>query len=96
MGYADGTADHIGYGKNFEDLIGRYAQFMAFPQVVFDAVIATQYHGSNQTKHLLGGYVKRPFLVGLVIQTPESFDYFVVVGKYALIHSGAVVIKFFY
>ena len=92
----DRTADHIGDGENFKNLIARDAQLVAFTEVVFDTVVAAQHHGGNEAQHFFGFYIERAFLIGLVIEAPETFDDLVVVGQNALVHAGAVVVEFFY
>lgn len=69
---------------------------MALAQVVFDAVVTAQDHGGHQTQQFLCADVKRPGLVGLVIQAPKSFDYQVVLRQDPVVHSGAELIKFLY
>ena len=93
MGDADGAADHVGHREDFKYLIGADAEFVAFAEVVFDAVIAAQYHGSHKTEHFLGFYVEGALLVSLVVEAPEAFDHFVVLCQNALVHAGAVVVE---
>lgn len=93
---ADGTADHVGYCENFVDLVGADAEFVAFAKVILDAIVAAKYHGCHKPQHFLGAHIEGAFLVGLVIEAPESLDHFVVVCEDALVHAGAVVIEFLY
>jgi hypothetical protein len=91
---ADRPADHIGDGEHFEELVGIDAHFVAFFEVVLDAVITAQYHRGDEPQHFLGTRVESALLVGLVIEAPEAFDDLVVVGEDALVHAGAVVVEF--
>ena len=94
VGDTNGTTDHVGNGENFKNLLGRDAEFVAFAEVIFDAVVATQHHRSHEAEHFFGAYIERAFLVSLIVEAPKSFDDFVVVRQNALVHAGAVIIEF--
>ena len=94
VGDANRTADHIGDRKNFKNLVSGDAEFVAFAEVIFDAIVATQHHGRHETEHFFGAHIERTFLISLVVEAPKSFDDFVVVRQNALVHASAVVIEF--
>lgn len=94
MGDTNGAAHHVGYGENFKNFVGGDTQFETFAEVVLDTIVAAQNHGSHETEHFFGAYIKSAFLVRLVVEAPETFDYFVIVRQDAVVHAGTVVVEF--
>ncbi len=94
VGDANGTADHVGDRKNFKNLVGGDAKIVAFAEVIFNAIIAAQYHGGHEAEHFFGTHIECTFLISLIVEAPKSFDDFVVVRQNAIVHAGAVIIEF--
>jgi hypothetical protein len=54
MGNNNGSAYHVTNGKQFEEFGACYTEFMAFAEMIFNAVIAAEYQRSNQAHHFFG------------------------------------------
>jgi hypothetical protein len=65
MWYHNGAAHDIGYSKNFIYLVGIYTGIKAFAEVVFDTIVATQYHTGHQAQHFLCFYIQGAIGVGI-------------------------------
>jgi len=66
---------------------------MAFAQVVFNTIVATQNHRSYQAQHFLGFHIQRAFGIGGGIQCEKAFD--IGIGRLhdAFVHPGAVSVE---
>lgn len=94
MRNTNGAAHHVGDGENFKNFVGGNTKFVTFAEVVFDAIIAAQNHGSHEAEHFFGTHIEGTLLVRLVVEAPETFDHFVVVRQDAVVHAGTVVVEF--
>jgi hypothetical protein len=95
MGYYNGSANDVGYRKNLQHFRRAHFLLEAFFEVVFDAVVAAQHHGSYQAQHLFGTRIQCSIGIGVGIEVKQSFDDQVVGTQQALIHFGAVIPEFF-
>jgi len=89
----NGSANQVRYRKNLENLIGCHAKFVAFSQMIFDAIVAAKHHRRNQAKHFLGFGAQSTVLVGQCVDTVNAFHYFVICRHDFVVHPGAVVVK---
>jgi hypothetical protein len=96
MRYNDRSAYQIGYHKYLVHFVVVNAGLVAFAKVVFNAIVAAQYHTGNQAKHFFGFYIKRATGIAGGIQREEAFDISVGSFHYPIVHPGAIAVKFFY
>lgn len=96
MGDDDGAANNIGYREYLINLICSQSQFMAFAQMILDAIIATQYHAGHQAQHFLGLHVQCSFLIGIGIQVPKALHHQIALAQDDIIHPFPVFIEFVY
>ena len=96
MRHYDGSTHDIGYCKKFIHFFRVYAQFVRFAQMVFNTIIAAQYHAGYEAKQFLGFYIQCTGGVSVGIQIPQSFNNKIILIKNYLIHSRSVLIKFLY
>jgi hypothetical protein len=54
VGDTNRTPYEVGYSKNLKNLLPVHPEFVASTQVVADAIVAAQYHGSDQAQQFFG------------------------------------------
>ena len=89
----DRSTDNIGDGKNLEDLLAGDAKLVAFAEMVFHAIVATQHHGSHKAEHLFRLRRKRAVLVRIRIEIEEPFEHEVIRIENAFVHFRAVIVE---
>ncbi len=50
---------------------------MRFSEVIFDAIIATQHHGSHQAEQFFGTQIKCALLICLIVETPKALYHYI-------------------
>ena len=94
MGYHYGAAHYIGYREYLVHFFGTQPLFMAFNEVVLNAVVAAQYHAGHQAQHLLSLNTQSPFGICIGIEVKEPVDHLILLAEYHLVHLAPVVVKF--
>jgi hypothetical protein len=90
------SPNNIRYSERFEYFVFCYTQFVAFSEVILDAIITTQDHRGDQSEQFFGLHRKCAFLVSIGVEVEKAFENEVVLGKDFLIHAGAVVVEVCY
>jgi hypothetical protein len=89
-----GAAHYVGHSEDFVNFFCGNALFVAFTQVVLDAVVAAEHHTGYQAQHFFCLYRQRAFGIRIRIQVKKPVDDFVVFAEDHLIHFGPVVVEF--
>jgi hypothetical protein len=87
--YDDAATHNQRDGEDLQKLLPSGTFLVTSLDVVSDAVITAEHHGSNQPQHFLGLYTQGSRLVGPVIQSKEPVDRHVARAQDEVIHPGA-------
>jgi hypothetical protein len=69
---------------------------VALAQMIFNAIVATQYHRGYQAQHFFGFYVQSAIGIGGGIKRKKTFDIGIGTLHNPVVHSVTVVVKFVY
>jgi hypothetical protein len=89
----DRATYQICYHKHFVHLIVLYAGFVAFAEVVFNAIVAAEYHGGYKAKHFFCFYIQGAIGIGGGIEREETFDIGIGRFHYPVVHFGTIGFK---
>ena len=95
MGNDDGAADGEGDAEHLKEFLFGDAGVPALDDVIGNAVVAPEDHGSDETEHFLGADVERSRFVREGIDTEKPFNRPMIGGQYSVVHLFAERLKFF-
>jgi hypothetical protein len=95
VGDGNGASDDQGHVQGVNDFVAFPASFPAAHEVVGDAIVAAENHGSDKAKKFLSAGVERAWIVGLVVEGKEALDAEMPAAKDFLVQVGTKLLKIF-